>query len=61
VDESGLVNGVKEIFSCGIEFLELAGIEVREFLGDAVVEFCQSEEGVIPKGRQDPAFGKEDR
>ena len=59
-NEGGFVNGVKEVFSCGIEFLELAGVEVGEFLGNAVVEFCQGEEGVIPESGQDPAFGNED-
>ena len=58
--EGRFVNGVKEVLSCGIEFLELAGIKVGEFLGNAAVEFCQGEKGVVPESSQDPAFGNED-
>jgi hypothetical protein len=59
--EGGFVNGFEEVLSCGIEFLELAGVEVGEFLGDARVELRQGEEGVISESGQDPSFGDKDR
>ena len=58
--EGRLVERIEEGFSRGVEFLELAVIELFQGLEDGLVELVDAEEVVVSESGQDPALSHED-
>ena len=58
--EGRFVERFEEGFSRGVEFLELAVIELFQGLEDGLVELVDAEEVVVSESGQDPALSHED-
>lgn len=58
--EGGFIDGFEEFPAGGLEFLELAVVELYEFPGNGAVEFSHAEEGMVSRSCQDPTLRYED-
>jgi len=54
--EDGFIEGFEEGFASGIEFLELAGVEIFQGSEDDLVELPDAEEVMVSQGSQNPAL-----
>ena len=59
--ECGLVQGLEKVSAGGIEFFKPAVIQVRESVGNGLIELGNAEEGMVSQRCQDPSLSHKDR